>query len=152
MPSEAQKRLSREQLPVVVGAHKAVRERHGEVHAEGARPDEVEERERRCREQGEKSRRQERRREAALPESHGLAGIGLGRTDAWGCREDHPRRETCSRLAAHHWLDAPLRLVERHLGGRLPGQCGLYSGRKRIADGGPLRHARTPIDVGIVLQ
>src|SRR5689334_2520492 len=56
---------------------------------------------------------------------------------------------TCSSL--QYLLDAHLRLVERFLGLLLADQRGLNGGGHGVADRGPLRHARPPVDVGVLL-
>src|SRR5438270_9371003 len=56
------------------------------------------------------------------------------------------------RSALQDLCDPGLRLIQRFLGLLLAHQRGLDRGRHRVADGGPLRHARTPFDIGVLLQ
>src|SRR5581483_8839102 len=63
-----------------------------------------------------------------------------------------PRRDDTSASALQDLLDARLRLVERFLGFLLTDKRRLDRGRHRVADRGPLGHARPPVDVGILLE
>src|SRR5205814_5824701 len=52
----------------------------------------------------------------------------------------------------HDAVDLGLRLVERFLRLLLADERRLYRGRQRVADRRPLRHARAPVDVGVLLE
>ena len=113
--------------------------RHAEVEAVQAVPREVDERHRRREQQHRERRRDERERETALPRFERRRGPRGTRPSG--------RRQPFSML-----LDARLRLVQRFLGRLLADERGLDRRRHRLADRRPLRHARTPVDVGVLLQ
>src|SRR6476469_1495938 len=65
---------------------------------------------------------------------------------------DPPFIRRASSSAAHHRLDPFLSVIQRHLRTCLPDKSRLDRRGNRIADSRPLRHARTPINIGIALQ